>query len=116
MNQPTNNLATLVRSSKGRMPKRIFDEAFGHLPRVKKSRRHYEKALESVAEAQSTCIRDAENLRSLLRVCRDWRRALHRMERVMQQERMMVALVCMRRKKIKGYKYTDVCKYILDFI
>ena len=106
MNQLTNNLATVVRSSKGRMPKRIFDEAFGHLSRVKRSRRHYEKALESVAEA----------LRSLLRVCRDWRRALHRMERVMQQERMMVALVCMRRKKIKGYKYTDICKYILDFI
>lgn len=100
------------------MSKRVFDEAFGHLDRVISSRKRYTKALESVSEAQSTCMqrRDVGARRRLLRVCRDWRRALHRVERVLQQERMMVALVCMQRKKLKGYEYTDVCRYILDFI
>ena len=37
-------------------------------------------------------------------------------EPVLQQERMFVALICMRRKKIKGYENIDICKYILDFI
>lgn len=98
------------------MPKRLFEEAFEHLPRVIASRRRYTKALDSVAQAQSTCMQNDEHRRYLLRACRDWRRALRQVERVLQQERMFVALICMRRKKIKGYENIDICKYILDFI